>query len=234
MSQTIDLPKTFVVCKDFCGLPISHPGREDHAQDCGASEADIARLDTELAILLTKNASAAEAAAGSASTASPNGAPNATVDGQNAHIHHGPDPTKPPAPDKKKNVVHLWKDPTLKVAWVFAMQKQLDEDAVTLGGIAAGKACIGKSTFRDPEDGAMVEVDCPHRPMLRTVRKNECDLKHTHTETLAQACLIHSILGIGSGQPVAGLGPLFGEQGKAGDDHDDEDDEQQEQERAES
>lgn len=206
-TTTSSPPTSFVVCRDFCGLPISNPGRTDHAEDCGATEADIARLDTELAILLAKNSNAA-------ANGSP-GAANGTVDGHDAHIHHGPDPAQPPPQEKKgkQDLSHLWKEPKLKTDWVFVMQAKIDKGEVVLGGIAAGKACIGKITVE--HEGAMLEVGCPHKSAVRSIRKNECSLEKKHTETLAQVCFVHAVIGLGSGEAVAGLGPLFGPQ----DDH---------------
>lgn len=225
MTTTITSPpKTYVVCETFCGLPISHPGREDHADDCGATDADIARIDTELAILLAKNANAATA------EVQPEPKPlngyldgetrKGTVDGKDANIHHGEDPAKPKPADKpkKKDLSHLWKEPALKIAWVFEMQAKIDRGEILLGGIMAGKACIGKMTALDHEDGATVEVSCPHKSAVRSVLKSVCSREKKHTETLAQVCFVHGIIGLGSGEPVAGLGPLFGPQ----DDHDDE------------
>lgn len=130
-----------------------------------------------------------------------------TVNGVVAKIDH----EKPAKGQKieKVDYSHLWRDPEIELEDVFALQDRIDDGTLTIGGIAAGKACIGKATFADPTDGSRVEVACPHKCFARTVRKNECDLEHTHQETLEQVCLIHGIVTWGGGVPAAGLGPLF-------------------------
>lgn len=131
-----------------------------------------------------------------------------TVDGQPARISHD----KPKGQKiEKVDYSHLWRDPVILVGDVTELQRKIDDGEITLGGIAAGKACIGKATFTDQTDGSSVEVACPHKCFARTVRANECSLEHTHTETLEQVCLIHAVFSWGGEMPAAGKGPLFGE-----------------------
>lgn len=132
-----------------------------------------------------------------------------TVDGEKARIDHNAAGSGQKV-GEKVDYSHLWGDPFIDMDWVFALQARIDDGTLTIGGIAAGKACIGKATFTDPKDGSPVEVGCPHRCFARTVRSNECSLEHTHTETLEQVCLIHGIVSWGGLVPAAGNGPLFG------------------------
>lgn len=130
-----------------------------------------------------------------------------TVDGQQATIKHGRGPKGPKI--EKVDYSHLWSDPNVDADMVYDLQEKIDDGTLMIGGIAAGKACIGKATFKDPTDGSNVEVACPHKCFARTVRANECSLEHTHTETLEQVCLIHAITAWGAEIPPAGHGPLF-------------------------
>jgi hypothetical protein len=130
-----------------------------------------------------------------------------TVDGTSAKIKHD----KPKGQKiEKVDYSHLWRNPNLDIDMVLDLQQRIDDGELTMGGIAAGKACIGKGSFTDPNDGSTVEVGCPHKCFARTVRKNECSLEHTHSETLEQVCLIHAITAWGAEIPPAGNGPLFG------------------------
>lgn len=131
-----------------------------------------------------------------------------TVDGVAAKIKHGTAPKGPKI--EKVDYSHLWRDPLVSHTDIISLQRKIDDGEFTIGGIAAGKACIGKTTAVDPSDGATVEVGCPHKCFARKVRKNECDLEHTHSETLEQVCLIHAISSWGGDVPPAGNGPLFG------------------------
>jgi hypothetical protein len=133
-----------------------------------------------------------------------------TVDGSKATINHSRG-NKGPKAGEKVDYSHLWRDPEIDSEMVYALQAKINDGTLTIGGIAAGKACVGKATFRDPSDGSNVEVVCPNKCFARTVRKNECDLEHTHSETLEQVCLLHSITSWGAGRPLMDAGPLFGE-----------------------
>lgn len=131
-----------------------------------------------------------------------------TVDGNAAKIKHNTAPKGQKI--EKVDYSHLWRDPVVDVGMVIDLQQRIDDGELTMGGIAAGKACIGKASFVDQSDGSTVEVGCPHKCFARTVRKNECSLEHTHSETLEQVCLFHAITAWGGEIPPAGNGPLFG------------------------
>jgi hypothetical protein len=118
------------------------------------------------------------------------------VDGKEARLRRGP--AREEIPDKPP-----WRDPAILDIDVYAAQRAIDEAAVALGGMSAGKKCPGKRVI----DG--VELSCPHITAMRMVRTNTCDLEHKHTETLLQVCLIHGILKLGAGIEPAGDGPLF-------------------------
>lgn len=135
----------------------------------------------------------------------------ATVDGHDSRVHHHAPNNGAAAGDgeKKQDFTHLWRDPPVDLDWIFDLQNKIDDGNITVGGIAAGKACIGKMSAK-AEDGSTVEVSCPHRTFVRSVRSNTCDLEHTHTETLEQICLLHAITSWGGGIAPAGNGPLFG------------------------
>lgn len=248
---TVTESEIYVSCENYCGLRISHTGesgKNQHAADCGAPLAELARLDSELAVKRIRATAAAEAdteldddvpaaqfvcvcneafgtweqlgdhqtatghqgCATDESDALDDDALDEredTVDGTAAKIKHGG--SKGPKVGEKIDYSHLWRDPMIDSEMVYALQAKINDGTLTLGGIAAGKACIGTMSV-DPGDGSAVEVGCPNKCFARTVRKNECDLEHVHSETLEQVCLLHSITSWGAGRPLMGAGPLFG------------------------
>lgn len=66
-TTTITEKDVHVTCSEFCGLPISETGeagKAQHAEDCGATEADLAKLDRDLGVArihAAKNSDEAEA-----------------------------------------------------------------------------------------------------------------------------------------------------------------------------
>ena len=102
-----------------------------------------------------------------------------------------------------------WRDPVVEVGWLHDMQERIDEGNIAIGGVPR-PGRLAPASKRATSTGALVEIDCPHRIAMRSVRKNECDLEHTHTETIDAYCLIHAVMAWGAQVPVAGQGPLFG------------------------
>jgi hypothetical protein len=211
--------RVYVTCDEYCANRISDPN-VDHDKNCGAPLAYRNSLAKALQAKKIKAAAGSEPilTEGGAVLLTEDGRPLMTeapkttrkrrgeVDGREANIHHDPPAEEaPPARDYSA----LWRDPHVDVAWVFALQAKIDAAEIEIGGISAGKACIGKMTADD--DGSPVEVDCTHATVLRHIRKNTCNLDHQHSETLAQVCLIHAITSWGGGIAPAGNGPLFAE-----------------------
>jgi hypothetical protein len=96
-----------------------------------------------------------------------------------------------------------WQDPQIFDHWVLRAQEAIDEGKIIVGGLLAGKKCVGRQVV----DG--YELECPHLTVMRSVVTNECDLQHKHTETIAQMCLIHWIRKLAADIEPAGMGPLL-------------------------
>lgn len=215
----------------FCKQAITKPGSGEHTFDCAAEMADLDELNrriikkldalakgartftcpvcddvfddkADLHAHLEEKGHAAEFHAAHDAEVAPAEIP-LEVDGKKAKLKR-----TPPAPDYSS----LWRDPEVDLDWVFELQAKIDSGEIVMGGIEAGKPCAGKITVQ-PQDEPAVEIACPHKPAMRTIQKNECSLEHTHTKTVDQECAIHFIIAHGGNKPVAGPGPLFGDQG---------------------
>lgn len=193
--------RVYVTCDEYCANRISDPN-VDHDKNCGAPLAYRNKLAKELQAKKIK-----AAAESFVEPPKPARKRRGEVDGALANIVHNP----PARDDAKIDYSAYWQDPEIVSAEVVELQRRIDEGEITVGGVPASKACTGKQT-RDI-DGGTVEIDCPHKVAFRTVLKNTCNLEHVHTETLEALCLIHTITHLGGDRPVAGAGPLFGEDG---------------------
>ena len=175
----------YVVC-EYCQTPIyADRDMAGHAEDCGAPlperkriDAEVKRLDAQVAI---------------SEGVTPTHPLDADLDEEMAARRQ----SQPPPP--------VWQDPQVEPAWVYVAQQEIDDGKIIIGGLTAGKKCIGKHMV----DGH--ELPCPHLTVMRSVEKNECDLQHKHTETIMQLCLLHWIRLLAAELPPAGLGPLVPE-----------------------
>jgi hypothetical protein len=96
----------------------------------------------------------------------------------------------------------------LKVEWVRRLQEQFDMNKITIPGVTSDDHCRVKESRM--YKGAGIEVDCPHRAVLREVQKTTCSTCNAHkTNTVVYLCLLHAITHHGNGAPIADMGPLF-------------------------
>jgi hypothetical protein len=96
----------------------------------------------------------------------------------------------------------------IKVEWVQRLQEQFDVGKITIPGVTSDDHCRVKESR--PYKGGAVEVNCPHRAVLRETEKTTCNACNSHkTSTIIYLCLLHAITHHGNGAPIADMGPLF-------------------------
>ena len=173
----------YVVC-EYCQTPIyADKDMAGHATDCGAPLPERKRIDAEVKRL--------DAAVALSEGVTPIHPLDSDLDAEMAERRRAQ-----PAPP-------VWRDPQVEPEWVYVAQAEIDAGKIVIGGLSAGKKCVGKHMV----DGH--ELPCPHLTVMRSIQTNECDLQHKHTETIMQLCLIHWVRLLAAGLPPAGLGPLL-------------------------
>jgi hypothetical protein len=192
----------YVVCENFCGGKIS--AETDHDPKCGADEVERRRLLKQL----EEARGAGPVDEFEAGADDEDDEREIEVDGQPARLRRSR-PAAAAEDQRSADAAALWRNPDLDSTWVAALQQRVNAEDLKIGGLPAGKACGGKQVVEI--GGYPSEISCPNKVMLRTVRTNQCDLEHAHTETLEALCLVCAIASWGGGKSVAGPGPLFGE-----------------------